>query len=810
MNNDIFLQSDFIERVNLIKKIKKISLKKPFFLNAPSGSGKTVSVKQFIISTKSISEWITLNQGFNNPYIFYKSLVQSICHLADWKNISKFKDFNNIEDILTMINNFPKKKKRGYLIIDNFHLLINEEIIENFAKILEVLPSYIRVGIVGQNPPTSVLYHNDLIDVIDMDELNFSIDEIKSLYKERNKHITEKQAEKLRESTGGWIIALNAIIKGDIENINLKNHNIEQLFEYFDNYIWPNWDYETKKVLISFSIAKTISTKLIEKLFKTNDSMNFIDKIQKEIIFLDRIDENSWRLHDLFISYFNRHINSLLSITEIVSIHNIIAEYHFEQKEYLDSMNHYISSENYDGIRKCTLAILHFTSLIPIDMEYHFFKNVIANLSDTVVLSNLYLLAFKTWYNFLDGDAMNFTKHLSILLSKTPTIIKEAPEMISTILLLNTLNFNIDLKDSSKLMHDFFKKIPPQNNLAKEVMTPSVTHSFPYFHRSTRDYSENYKFEQKELNSMSEVYSLAMGKDYEILRLCLVAGLNYEKNDLISAIHFATTAYKACSDDMHPETIFTVHATISAVLEAMGSSNLSDKYFNYVENYIENGKGAFIKANYNALKVIRSIKRKDIDTAQEWLSNHSRIPQNLTYYRIVPNFATLHSFLLVCDYESAVTMGNKLQKLSMEYKRPLDMIESTVLVSIALYNLNKKHEATAELENAINIAMKYDYTQQFINYGKELLQVFWLLKLDERPDSEFKTFAKKIKSKIYYKYDLIEEISTTPKLTNRQHSILMYLSQGMDYDEISKETGLARGTIKNQGVLKVLCFVILD
>jgi len=66
--------------------------------------------------------------------------------------------------------------------------------------------------------------------------------------------------------------------------------------------------------------------------------------------------------------------------------------------------------------------------------------------------------------------------------------------------------------------------------------------------------------------------------------------------------------------------------------------------------------------------------------------------------------------------------------LAADYKRPLDRIESGILTVIALWEKGDKYNAAVEMEQALHIATPYGFIQLFINEGKEILPMLWMIR----------------------------------------------------------------------------------
>jgi len=285
----------------------------------------------------------------------------------------------------------------------------------------------------------------------------------------------------------------------------------------------------------------------------------------------------------------------------------------------------------------------------------------------------------------------------------------------------------------------------------------------------------------------------------------IYAGIYYERGELIEAAHHALIGWRACENDMHPETVFCAHMIFSAVLYAMGASRDADRIMVRMGDFIER-KALFLRPNFKALQTERLIRVRggDTDAAREWLAVYANRSSRLPFYQMCRHFTTLRAFIALEDYAAAVTFGERLLTLATEYNRPLDQIESGLLIAIALWQSNEKDKAIRQLEQAVSIAMPYDFTQLFINEGNDVLPLLFELRRKANKPAGLTHFIDRLMLDVYEALSGIINRNTKPKPTNekipsltaRQREMLLYLSKGMTYREIAGVTKTAHAAAK--------------
>ena len=136
-------------------------------------------------------------------------------------------------------------------------------------------------------------------------------------------------------------------------------------------------------------------------------------------------------------------------------------------------------------------------------------------------------------------------------------------------------------------------------------------------------------------------------------------------------------------------------------LYAMGASQEADGIMERTGDFIER-KAQFLRPNFKALQTERAIGEGNTDAAREWLTVYANRSSRLPFYQLCRHFATLRSYIAVKEY-AAAAFGMWLQILAVEYRRPLDHIESGLLTAIALWHNGEKNKSVNEIADAAGL-----------------------------------------------------------------------------------------------------------
>ncbi|MCL2043578.1 MAG: LuxR C-terminal-related transcriptional regulator [Treponema sp.] len=783
--------------------MKAISAKKNLFITAPGGYGKTVAARQWLSSVRGKTARMTVGDADNNPGFFCKRLASVLLEFAGSKKTIPESSIS-FEKLLEIIKQMPEKRARCYLVIDDLHMITNQEIIENMPTVTNRLPPYIGRCLISRSQPSAALMETGLFELITMDDLLFSPEEVEYFGAEKDCELDSKQINYLLKITGGWAMYLSALLS-DCSPLDLKNMNKapQTLTHYLNAKIWGLWDKETKVLLLRLAVPTDVNPKLAQILTGQKGGQDLLERlVKKENAFLSRTDKDTYRFHDIFREFLQERLISNLGKEEVERLNDICAQWYYEQGDFLTGGRYYIYNRDHEGVSRCLSMSNRFhekSGRLSVETSINFVAQHVHKMPISFIQESPYLISYCLLEAFLNGKGEEYQRYMDMLYRMMPEIAEKYPEYMETVGFLSSLDFRAPLKKITKQVEATIQLLQkPKHDTGARSST--ITQNLPFFHRSMRDFSEYYELKVDDLKLLRNTFGLMIGRDYNVMEHLIKAGINYERGELLNTLYHALEGFQICDEEMQSETVFSAHMMLSAVLYAIGASQEADGIMDQIADYIER-KAPFLHPNYKALKTERAIRSGNMETAREWLTVYANRSNRLPFYQMFRHFCTLRAYIALGDYKTAIDFGNRLQKLAAEYNRPLDRIESGLLTAIALWHNNEKTKAVKQLKQTIILAVPYGFTQLILNEGIEVLPLLWELQGDPEkqegsPLPKITGFVEKLMDTIYKKYDLKTAEETTLKLTAQQQSMLSYLSKGMSYNEIAEECGIGRATVK--------------
>jgi LuxR family maltose regulon positive regulatory protein len=413
------------------------------------------------------------------------------------------------------------------------------------------------------------------------------------------------------------------------------------------------------------------------------------------------------------------------------------------------------------------------------------------------------------WAAFVEGNGEEMEMLMTRYFKQLPKIILQNPASAQTSFLLRCIDYRNSFVETLKGLQKL-----PLKRFAR-ANTPSITQNFPFFHRSSRDYSEFLQNEEASFATFRKTFGVLFGDEYDITEKAIRAGFLYERGDLEAASEMALSAISGLQLHLAPEVQFCVYMISAAIALGQGNQADTQKALDGAAAMIERHKAYYLEANYQTFISRQKIGDGDIEAAQDWLKyNNSGSPHNqLLFFKLYRYFTTARAYIVVGDYNTAIIFLKKILALSEQYRRPLDIIETKILIAISYWKKGggmAQNKALKLLESAIQAADEYNYIQVFINEGAEIANMLHRLqKRIAQKDYDGELSASQVKPLYILSLPRAKHSKgltggrarENMKFTDRQKEVMHYLCEGLTHKEIAAKMGIKFSSVKSHTIL---------
>lgn len=793
-------------RSELMSTFDFAAAKQYIFVEAPAGYGKTVSTILWLNKMRSKIIWLSLDKYDNTLVLFYRLFLGSILtalSLADdmIKEI-RTNEFNSmpVECSIDLLSRIEFYDEKYILVLDDFHLITNQEIIKSLPYVLKRIPTLVTVIILSRSSlPESFshLLEQEKLSIIKDNELAMTVEEIRKHFASYGKVLTENEAEVVQDLTSGWIIALNTLIMSNIPDITVKYWS-QPINSYMEKHIWNKLDKEMQSFLLKTSIPDKFTVELCVLLTGNANSKEILDYFINENINLS-IAGMEYSYHNLFLEFLRDKLNE--SGLDIFSLYKIASNYFIEHGEFITATKYAIKSRDYAIINQAIQKTIDFAT--PHLKEYLELNKIINSFGITddmyfhvpgLQIANLFSL-------YLQGKAKPLFFYLDEFYNIMPVLSGQDAIIIQTAVTRLMLDPRIKLSQFDL----FTTQMSPLFNNKFDRRVVTITFQMPFLHRSVRDFCD---LTNKEISkNIKLIFDNIFKNEMQCLYLGILSGLLMEQNKLSEALELALSAKSNINENVSPEVALGVYICLSDINLLCGNKAMYEEIVKKTKEYIIEKNAQYLLNNFSAYTVRNMLFDGDKKSAQKWLNNYYVNENTLTeFYRLYQNLTTARAFIVLNKYESAMKALSLIRQLGVDYNRTLDIAEVDVLLSIVEWINGNKKEAQNRLCNVLAAMEGYGFIRVIANEGKAILPVLSsVVRKIEKGDHISEKLYRFIKdvylttieqSKKFKGITIHHTELTTLKLSAKQRQVLELLAKGYKNAEITKITGLSLNTIR--------------
>lgn len=316
------IRKNYVQRIHLLKKLIKgiNSGSKLTLVSAPAGYGKTTLALEFLQSVNIANAWISLDEGDNDIVQFLSYLITALKKIMGATGSGMedaaldFRLASSNVPMTMMINEISLQSRKVILVLDDFHYIHSDPVIDAVKFLLDHQPPNLHIVITTREDPPLPLPRiraQGRITEIRMEDLCFNRDEsAEFLSRVMNLKLSNEAVDAIAERTEGWIAGLQLAglsLKGcdeyDVDEflrIFLGTHSY--IVDYLVEEVIGRQPEEVREFLCMTSVLGRMSGRLCDAVTGRRDSRLLLRELEKSNLFLIPLDsKREWyRYHHLF------------------------------------------------------------------------------------------------------------------------------------------------------------------------------------------------------------------------------------------------------------------------------------------------------------------------------------------------------------------------------------------------------------------------------------------------------------------------------------------------------------------------------
>jgi len=339
-------------------------------LVAPAGWGKTSLLSDWYSARESErTAWLSVDEGDNDPVSFWAHIIAAVNTVRPGVGAAALEALTapgvkTADAVLSpVINDFAAIATPVTLVLDDYHLISNQEIQDCMAFLVEHLPPALGMVLASRSDPALPLARlraRGQMAEIRADELRFSEAETTQLLNGTVGVTLQPDAvQALYHRTEGWAAGLylaGLSLRGREDpdrQVHAFRGDDRQIVDYLATEVLDGLPPEVRSLLLRTSVLERLSGPLCDAVTDASGSQRLLEEIERSQLFLVPLDSaRRWyRYHTLFAELL-RHELEVSEPGLAPLLHRRASLWHREHGSIAEAIGHAIAASELADARE--------------------------------------------------------------------------------------------------------------------------------------------------------------------------------------------------------------------------------------------------------------------------------------------------------------------------------------------------------------------------------------------------------------------------------------------------------------------------
>ncbi|WP_018622160.1 LuxR C-terminal-related transcriptional regulator [Spirosoma luteum] len=848
-----------VHRTELFEKLATGLKTKLMLISAPAGFGKTTLVSDWIIQQKIPAAWYSIDTSDNDAAEFLSYMITAIQGLYPKFGENALKLLHSPSQISpesiiqVLINELISFPKHFLVVLDDFHIITNREVLTLFTYFIEFIPPTIHLVILTRadpNLPIAKLRSQHQLVELRATDLSFSANEIHFLFNRTLKlKLNQEDVQSLTIKTEGWIAGLQLIalaLQGREDSsafIQAFKGNNRYIMDYLIEEVLKIQTPETKEFLLQTSLLEQLSGPLCDAVLDRQDSQTVLEMLERNNVFIISLDaERKWfRYHHLFADLLKQRL-LVRERSAVMKLH-AKASVWFEQNQQIPlAIEHLFQIQDYgkaielleelvEGMweKGHHTSIIKYGDLLPDELikknpRFSLFYAWVLITAGQIQKAAPFLASAEqlTRQNIANGAAIPDQKKLvgklAVALAYQHSFMGK-PEII--LAYCRTALDNLSEEDPLWFSWGWYAvgraQLANENLMESTValkkalvfgkksgniyLITTIAIALAFNEGRLGRYNVSYQRSVDLLEFLKENgYAALVKTDWTFAVLFAnMAAIKYFWADLDEATENIKIAYRLCIHEADMTSKVLVLVVYSVLLHGQGDLVEAELKIKEMEVILQKNKvNPFLESMYIGWKATWLVSQNELEKARAFLDMHDvETGKPISYleeYRYIA-----FALLLMAEHkmEEAYGLLSQLYEMASAQGRIERMIETKVFLSIVFLAIGDKEKALSSLTESLSYAATDEILMYHLNYLERINPLLQeIFKKQATAESKLpQPFIDKLKY-------TIEKRKKSPsahfKLTTRDREALQLLAGDLTNQEIADKLFISLNTVKSR------------
>jgi LuxR family maltose regulon positive regulatory protein len=343
-------------------------------VSAGPGFGKTITVAAWAGRRRAdlVVAWVGLDQMDTTPHAFWSGVLAAIRGSGAVPEDSVLNDIApasvfGVREVDNLLAGLVDLRRPIVLVLDDFHLVRNQDVLDSVGGFLERLPDSLRLVLISRSDPVLPLHRlrvaGKLLEIRSRD-LAFSRSEAAELFALEGVQLRDDQLDTLLTRTEGWAAGLRLVamsldpadLDGSVKRVTGSDHAIA---EYLVGEVMNRLAPAERDFLLRTSVVDRLCADLADAITGRSDGQQVLENLQATNAFVSSLDGGDiWFTYHPLLRDLLRHRLMLEQRDAVPGIYRRVAGWMFGHDEPIESIRYSTKAQDWDRAGRTLMSCI--------------------------------------------------------------------------------------------------------------------------------------------------------------------------------------------------------------------------------------------------------------------------------------------------------------------------------------------------------------------------------------------------------------------------------------------------------------------
>jgi LuxR family maltose regulon positive regulatory protein len=354
-----------VPRSRLLERMSQSASARLTLVCAPPGFGKTTLIAEWARTATGRVAWLSLDPDDNDRATFWAYVVMTLAAIVPRIHAAKMElattsGSSTDAAVTTLLNELSEDPEDVWLVLDDYHLIVDPAVRDGVTYLLEHLPPHVHVVLGTRQDPDLPLarwrVRGELVEVRAAD-LRFTREEAADyLQSATGLDLTTEQVSALDDRAEGWIAALQLAglsLRGSDDAggfIERFTGDDRYVVDYLMDEVLTHQPEDVREFLLLTSILERLSADLCDRVTGLGNGHRMLMALDRANLFVVPLDSTStwFRYHHLFADVLRARLLADRP-ADVPVLHGLAGRWCEDHGLVDEAIRHALAAQDFDG-----------------------------------------------------------------------------------------------------------------------------------------------------------------------------------------------------------------------------------------------------------------------------------------------------------------------------------------------------------------------------------------------------------------------------------------------------------------------------